>query len=39
MKMLPKQACSYYVQLKGSKFVLANGGKILCAPLQGYGGS
>ncbi|HUZ09202.1 MAG TPA: ABC transporter substrate-binding protein [Acidimicrobiales bacterium] len=39
VKMLPKQACSYYVQLKGSKFVLANGGKILCAPLQGYGGS
>lgn len=37
VKMLPKQACSYYVQLKGTKFVLANGGKTICAPLQSYG--
>ena len=37
VKMLPKQACSYYVQLSGKKFVLANGGKSICAPLQSYG--
>jgi branched-chain amino acid transport system substrate-binding protein len=37
VKMLPKKYCSYYVQLKGSKFVAANGGQLLCGPLQSYG--
>jgi branched-chain amino acid transport system substrate-binding protein len=35
-KMFPKDECSYYVQLKGSKFVLANGGKQICAPLSSF---
>ncbi|HEY3941941.1 MAG TPA: ABC transporter substrate-binding protein [Acidimicrobiales bacterium] len=28
--MLPKSSCEYFVQLKGSKFVVVNGGKPVC---------
>jgi branched-chain amino acid transport system substrate-binding protein len=31
--MLPPRACTYFVQLKGKKFVLADGGKLVCGKL------
>jgi branched-chain amino acid transport system substrate-binding protein len=31
--MLPKTACTYIAQLKGKKFVIANGGKLVCGKL------
>jgi branched-chain amino acid transport system substrate-binding protein len=31
--MLPKTECTYVVQLKGKKFVVANGGKLVCGKL------
>jgi len=34
--MIPKQGCTYVVQLKGTKFVLANGGQLLCGTRMAY---
>jgi branched-chain amino acid transport system substrate-binding protein len=34
--MFPKTGCTYVVQLKGKKFVLANGGKQVCGKLFAY---
>lgn len=34
--MFPKTACTYMVQLQGKKFVLANGGKLVCGKLFAY---
>ncbi len=34
LAMLPKQFCTYLVQLRGTHFVLANGGKPLCSIRQ-----
>ena len=34
LNMLPKQLCTYIVQLNGTHFVLANGGKLLCSNRQ-----
>jgi branched-chain amino acid transport system substrate-binding protein len=31
--MFPKSGCTFMVQLKGKKFVLANGGKLVCGKL------
>jgi branched-chain amino acid transport system substrate-binding protein len=31
--MLPKTACTYMAQLKGKKFVISNGGKLVCGKL------
>jgi branched-chain amino acid transport system substrate-binding protein len=30
--MLPRTACEYIVQLKGDRYVVANGGKLACGP-------
>jgi branched-chain amino acid transport system substrate-binding protein len=36
LAMFPKTGCTYIVQLKGKKFVLANGGKEVCGHLLPY---
>jgi branched-chain amino acid transport system substrate-binding protein len=33
LAMLPKTSCTYIAQLKGKKFVIANGGKLVCGKL------
>ncbi len=35
-KMLPKTQCSYIVQLRAGKFVLADGGRLVCSKLGTY---
>jgi branched-chain amino acid transport system substrate-binding protein len=37
--MLPKSECTYVVQLKGKKFVVADGGKLVCGKLVAVAGT